>query len=282
MTKVLDIQNIVIHKILRPVLSRMRYIKDPGARFSKVPKRFGRISGDIILFLSSKRRCLEAQDCSYFNFYSFFDKHKILLPTDKRSDGQESCGKDDRAAESLGASPPNCIFVCESTRSDVPNSTSQSSIAVARKFTSTGTYATLSGVGNEETSLSPVCSEVNSASERRMTSEEFDSRLFGPWEEIMKCNKEGRESEEQGKEEESGKDDEMESQKACKHHNRRCEVWFPCCRQFYRCHRCHNSASNCENEEAKASHATHLKCSRCQFIQEVSFRLRWLRVHVTV
>ena len=29
-------------------------INRPGARFSKVPKRFGRISGDIILFLSQK------------------------------------------------------------------------------------------------------------------------------------------------------------------------------------------------------------------------------------
>ena len=34
----------------------------PGARFSKVPKLFGRISGDIILFLSSKRRRLEARN----------------------------------------------------------------------------------------------------------------------------------------------------------------------------------------------------------------------------
>ena len=33
----------------------------PGARFSKVPKLFGRISGDIILFVSSKRRYLEAR-----------------------------------------------------------------------------------------------------------------------------------------------------------------------------------------------------------------------------
>ena len=34
----------------------------PGARFSKVPKLFGRISGDIILFVSSKRRRLEARN----------------------------------------------------------------------------------------------------------------------------------------------------------------------------------------------------------------------------
>ena len=32
------------------------------ARFSKVPKLFGRISGDIILFVSSKRRRLEARN----------------------------------------------------------------------------------------------------------------------------------------------------------------------------------------------------------------------------
>ena len=32
----------------------------PGTCFSKVPKLFGRISDDIILFVSSKRRALEA------------------------------------------------------------------------------------------------------------------------------------------------------------------------------------------------------------------------------
>ena len=34
----------------------------PGACFSKVPKLFGRISDDIILFVSSKRRRLEARN----------------------------------------------------------------------------------------------------------------------------------------------------------------------------------------------------------------------------
>ena len=34
----------------------------PAACFSKVPKLFGRISGDIILFVSSKRRSLEARN----------------------------------------------------------------------------------------------------------------------------------------------------------------------------------------------------------------------------
>ena len=34
----------------------------PGASFSKVPKLFGRISGDIILSVSSKRRRLEARN----------------------------------------------------------------------------------------------------------------------------------------------------------------------------------------------------------------------------
>ena len=36
----------------------------PGARFSKVPNLFGRISGDLILFVSSKRRRLEARNFS--------------------------------------------------------------------------------------------------------------------------------------------------------------------------------------------------------------------------
>ena len=43
------------------------------ARFSKVPRLFGRISGDIILFVSSKRRRLEARNFSYFNFYSLYN-----------------------------------------------------------------------------------------------------------------------------------------------------------------------------------------------------------------
>ena len=34
----------------------------PGARFSKVPKPFGRISGDLTLFVSSKWRRLEARN----------------------------------------------------------------------------------------------------------------------------------------------------------------------------------------------------------------------------
>ena len=40
----------------------------PGAYFSKVPKLFGRISGDIILFVSSKRRRLEARTLQLFLF----------------------------------------------------------------------------------------------------------------------------------------------------------------------------------------------------------------------
>ena len=43
-----------------------------GACFSKVPKRFGRISGDIILFVSSKRRRVEARNFAViFIFISF-------------------------------------------------------------------------------------------------------------------------------------------------------------------------------------------------------------------
>ena len=38
----------------------------PGARFSKDPKLFGRISVDIILLVSLKRRRLEARDFAVF------------------------------------------------------------------------------------------------------------------------------------------------------------------------------------------------------------------------
>ena len=351
----------------------MRYIEGPGARFSKVPKLFGCISGNIILFLSSKRRCLEAHDFAVIViFIPFLTSMNILFPTDKRRGVQESCGKDDGAAESLGASPPNSRFVygpdfaagihprysmygterhvlsdgnsavMDTQRSHdhklsltinstqfgcgeqveeslaascmvvgsrdfplpstvstftasctmgVSNSTNQSSIAVASNFTSTGTstYAnsvcssTLSGGGNEETSLSPACSEVNSASERRTAKEE--SRVFGSWEEMMKgvkriqqIIKECRESEEEGE----GEKDEKVERWRCEHYQRRCRVRFSCCSQFYPCHRCHNRSTNCKNDEAKECHATHLKCSLCEFEQEVSFYLLSLRVHVTV
>ena len=40
----------------------------PGACFSKVPKLFGRISGEIILFVSSKRWRLEARNFAVFLF----------------------------------------------------------------------------------------------------------------------------------------------------------------------------------------------------------------------
>ena len=45
---------------LHPVASGSSPVVRSGARFSKVPKHFGHISGDIILFVSSKRRRLEA------------------------------------------------------------------------------------------------------------------------------------------------------------------------------------------------------------------------------
>ena len=46
---------------IRPKSSGTFEKRAPGACFSKVPKLFGRISGDIILFVSSKRRRLEAR-----------------------------------------------------------------------------------------------------------------------------------------------------------------------------------------------------------------------------
>ena len=54
----------------------------PGTCFSKVLKLFGSISGDIVLFVSSKRRCLKAKKlCTYFNFYSFYNIRDQLYRT---------------------------------------------------------------------------------------------------------------------------------------------------------------------------------------------------------
>ena len=47
-----------------------------GARFSKVPKLFGRISGDIILFVSSKRTRLEAQNSAVILIFIPFTTYK--------------------------------------------------------------------------------------------------------------------------------------------------------------------------------------------------------------
>jgi len=52
-----------------------------GACFSKVPKLFGRISGEIILFVSSKRRRLEARNfASILTFSPFTTYEKTGFP----------------------------------------------------------------------------------------------------------------------------------------------------------------------------------------------------------
>ena len=47
-----------------------------GARFSKVPKLFGRISGYLILFVSSKRRRLEAQNSAFILIFIPFTTYE--------------------------------------------------------------------------------------------------------------------------------------------------------------------------------------------------------------
>ena len=47
---------------IRPKLFGTFEKQAPGARFSKVPKLFGGSSSDIILFVSSKQRRLEARN----------------------------------------------------------------------------------------------------------------------------------------------------------------------------------------------------------------------------
>ena len=49
----------------------------PGACFSKVPNLFGRISGDLILFVSSKRRRFEAR---YLSLYFILQIFLFLFP----------------------------------------------------------------------------------------------------------------------------------------------------------------------------------------------------------
>ena len=56
----------------------------PGACFSKVPKHFGRISGDIILFVSSKRRRLEARHFAVIFIFIPFTTYEKTSFTDFR------------------------------------------------------------------------------------------------------------------------------------------------------------------------------------------------------
>ena len=61
-------------------------IKGLGARFSKVPRLFGRISGDIILFVSSKRRRLEARNIAVILIFIPFTTYKKQLYRISRSE----------------------------------------------------------------------------------------------------------------------------------------------------------------------------------------------------
>ena len=54
----------------------------PGTRFLKVPKLFGRVSGDIILFVSSKRRRLEAQNFAVCFSCFPFTTHEKTSPAE--------------------------------------------------------------------------------------------------------------------------------------------------------------------------------------------------------
>lgn len=236
----------------------------------------------------------------------------ILFPTDKPRGILESCGEDDSAAESLGASPPNSRFIYGPDF--VPGILPLYLIYGAQSHVLCGN----DGDGNRE-----VKSEDSSSNEDYGANNEelIDNLLAAPEQrtaedassvvshvvrsrELEKTPtkrdrmvREERETEreQQGESERVG---EMERQEAetspprqggvsaeslwlCEHYQRRCSVQFPCCTRFYPCHRCHNSSANCE--EAKASvDATHFKCSLCQFEQEVSFCFLSLKVHVTV
>ena len=55
----------------------------PGARFSKVPKLFGRISGDIILFVSLKQRRLEARNFEVIFIFIPFATYEKTSFTEK-------------------------------------------------------------------------------------------------------------------------------------------------------------------------------------------------------
>ena len=61
-----------------------RTYSTPVARFSKVPKLFGRISGDIVLFVFSKRRRLRARNLAVILiFLPFTTYEKTSFPNER-------------------------------------------------------------------------------------------------------------------------------------------------------------------------------------------------------
>ena len=68
----------------RPSIAKTAEISvtGPVACFSKVPKLFGRFSGDIILFASSKRRRLEARNFAVIFIFIPFTKCKKISFTE--------------------------------------------------------------------------------------------------------------------------------------------------------------------------------------------------------
>ena len=59
------------------------FLRSPGACFLKVPKLFGRISGRLILFVSSKRRRLEARNFAVILIFIPFTTYEKTSLTEK-------------------------------------------------------------------------------------------------------------------------------------------------------------------------------------------------------
>ena len=62
----------LFYRVFVSVVRKLR----PGARFSKVPKLFGHISGRIILFVCSKRKRLEARNFAVILIYIPFTTYE--------------------------------------------------------------------------------------------------------------------------------------------------------------------------------------------------------------
>ena len=76
---------ILPRQILRdPIYSKLA---SPGACFSKVPKLFGRISGVMILFVSSKRRRLEARNFAVIFIFIPFNNVRKKTALQNKEDG---------------------------------------------------------------------------------------------------------------------------------------------------------------------------------------------------
>ena len=88
----------------------------PAARFSNVPKLFGRISGDIVLFVSSKRRRLKARNFAVILIFLPFATYEKTPALQKERVGVLGTAAGPETFSGLSRSGPQVINLSGSVR----------------------------------------------------------------------------------------------------------------------------------------------------------------------